>query len=87
MAHTPYPKSHRFVVVYRAEAREIANAEEVRRGWVERVPDPRAVDAGDTTQDRQGFAKLEELPGLITEMIGRAEKSDTTARRGRRPSP
>ena len=59
------PKSHRFVVVYRVEAREIAGAAEVRRGWVERVPEPRALDDGEPQPARRGFQDLEELPGLI----------------------
>lgn len=74
------------MVVYRAEAREIANAEEVRRGWVERVPDPRSAEAADAARDRQGFAALEDLPAVISGMIDRAEETEPKAPLGRRPS-
>ena len=35
------PQSHRFVVVYRNEHREIEGAADIWRGWVERIPNPR----------------------------------------------
>ena len=79
------PKTHRFVVVYRMEAREIAGAAEVRRGWVERVPDPRALEAGEAERERLGFQALAELPDLIARMIDKAE-APARAAPDRRPS-
>jgi hypothetical protein len=76
----PTPKAYRFVVVYRAETREIEGAAEVRRGWIERVLDPRSLDAG-IGQQRLGFHTLAELPGLIARMIEAAEATDTKDRR------
>ncbi len=77
-------RSHRFVVVWRAETREIASAGEVRRGWVERVPDPRGQAAGEATVHRQGFQRLDELPAVIARLIADAE-ADGEARPARRP--
>jgi hypothetical protein len=68
-------RTHRFVVVYRMELREIAGAAEVRRGWVERVPDPRGLAAGEPERERLGFQTLAELPELIARMIDKAEAS------------
>ena len=65
--------AHRFVVLYRTETREIEGAAEVRRGWIERVPDPRALEAGESEHLRLGFQSLDELPGLIARMIGDVE--------------
>lgn len=62
-------RTHRFVVLWRFEAREIAGAAEVRRGWIERVPDPRAQEAGAERPERVGFSDLGELPALIARMI------------------
>ena len=39
MTRASHSQSFRFVVVYRAEAREIEGAAEVRRGWVQRILD------------------------------------------------
>jgi hypothetical protein len=66
------------------ELREIAGAAEVRRGWVERVPDPRGLAAGEAERERLGFQTLAELPDLIARMI---EKAEASARPGdyRRP--
>lgn len=69
---SPPPRSHRFVVVWRAEAREILGAAPVERGWVERVPDPRADEASGGRRDRQGLVRLEDLPGVIEAMMARA---------------
>jgi hypothetical protein len=79
------PVTHRFVVVYRLEAREIEGAAEVRRGWIERVPDPRALDAGEAERERLGFQALAELPDLIARMIDKAE-TPARAAPDRRPS-
>ena len=68
----PSPRGHRFVVVWRAEAREIVGAAPVERGWVERIPDPRAVEAEGGRRDRQGLVRLEDLPGVIEAMMARA---------------
>ena len=73
------------MVVYRTEVREIEGAAEVRRGWVERVPDPRALDAGDAERERLGFQALDELPALIARMINKAE-APARAAADRRPS-
>jgi hypothetical protein len=85
VARASQPRTHRFVVVYRAEAREIDGADEVRRGWVERVPDPRAADAGDTERDRSGFRMLTELPELIESMIEKVEGGSSRPTKGRPP--
>jgi hypothetical protein len=68
-----HPHAHRFVVVYRIETREIPGAAEVRRGWVERVPDPREVEAGEADRSRFSFQALSDLPALITRMIDEVE--------------
>ncbi len=62
-------RSHRFVVVYREEAREIAQATGIWRGWIEKVPDPRALDAGNTPPARLGFVALTEVPDLMTRLM------------------
>jgi hypothetical protein len=79
-------RSHRFVVVWRAETREIASAAEVRRGWVERVPDPRAQAAGEAAAQRVGFHQLDELPAVIARLIADAE-AGPAAHPVRRPRP
>jgi len=63
-------RSHRFVVVYRAETREIRDASEIWRGWIESVPDPRDSDE-DAVPQRLGFQSLEDLPRLIDTLIRR----------------
>lgn len=73
MQRAMHPQAHRFVVVYRVEAREIDGAAEVRRGWIERVPDPRGLEAGENEHARRGFQALSELPGLIAGLIEEAE--------------
>ncbi len=65
-------QSHRFVVVFRNEIREIENAAEVWRGWVERIPDPRQREIGRQDDDRLDFQSLEELPALIGRLIARS---------------
>ena len=65
-------RSHRFVVVYREDAREIAGAQGVWRGWVEKVPDPRTLDSSGTTAQRYGFLALTELPDLMVKLIAAA---------------
>lgn len=64
-----HTRSHRFVVVYREEAREIAEAEGVWRGWIEKVPDPRAADAGDGAPVRLGFVTVAEVPALMLRLM------------------
>ena len=76
--------AHRFVVLYRTETREIKGAAEVRRGWIERVPDPRRLEAGESEHLRLGFQALDELPGLIARMIHEVEARDPGAK-DRRP--
>lgn len=73
MPRGPLSPSHRFVVVWRSELREIACAAEIRRGWVERVPDPRALVAGKGPAQRVGFHQLDELPDVIAQLIDDAE--------------
>jgi hypothetical protein len=68
-----HPRTHRFVVVYRIETREIPGAVDVRRGWIERVPDPREVEADQADRSRLGFQELNDLPVLITRMIAQVE--------------
>lgn len=65
-------QSHRFVVVFRREAREIENATEVWRGWVERIPSPRQKEIDHQEDDRLDFQSLEELPKLIARLIERS---------------
>ena len=86
MARATQPRTHRFVVAYRIEAREIDGAEEVRRGWIERVPDPRAAEAGDSERDRLGFRALADLPGLIEGMIEKVEAPARPTAKGRPPA-
>jgi hypothetical protein len=69
---TETAQTFRFVVVYRAEAREIAGATPVWRGWVEQVPDPRALDDAMQPCPRLGFQDLAELPALFSEIIARS---------------
>ena len=72
MRRTETSQTFRFVVVYRAEAREIAGAAPVWRGWVEQVPDPRALDDEMQPCPRLGFQDLAELPALVSEIIARS---------------
>ncbi|MGQ0564359.1 MAG: hypothetical protein ACT4OK_04730 [Gemmobacter sp.] len=74
MQTAPHPRSHRFVVVWRAETREIAGAAPVERGWVERIPDPRAAETDGDARDRQGLVRLADLPGVIEAMMARAAR-------------
>lgn len=69
MKNSTDPQSHRFVIVYRTETREIADAAVVWRGWVERVPDPRQIEAEQAEGQRLGFHALDELPGLIRALM------------------
>lgn len=72
MKTTAETQSHRFVVVYRNEAREIENAAEIWRGWIERIPYPRQRESDQQVEDRLGFQTLEELPLLITRLMERS---------------
>jgi hypothetical protein len=84
MPRTP-TRSHRFVVLWRVEARESDGAAEVRRGWVERVPTAPATDACESRSARVGFQQLADLPVLITRMIEEVE-APRRAAPDRRPS-
>lgn len=81
-----HTQSHRFVVVYREEAREIAEAEGIWRGWIEKVPDPRALDAGEGAATRMGFSALTEVPDLMLRLMqpGTITPGATTDRRPNR---
>jgi len=81
VSHARPSQSHRFVVVYRLEAREIAEAAEVWRGWVERIPDPRQRAEAGQTDERLGFQNLDELPGLIARLMEHADRGAATDRR------
>lgn len=61
--------SHRFVVIYRREQREIESAAEEWRGWVERVPEPRQRALENQRMERLSFQHLLELPELINKLI------------------
>lgn len=74
-------RSHRFVVVYREEVREIAQAEGVWRGWIEKVPDPRSLDVGEAGPPRLGFLTLAEIPDLIQALIQATTPIATADRR------
>jgi len=76
--------SHRFVVVFRREAREIAGAPEVWRGWVERVPAPGELPPDQSGANRIGFRELAELPALIRTLIDRIERPGGTQAQERR---
>jgi hypothetical protein len=71
----PPSLSHRFVVVWRAETREIVGAASVERGWVERIPDPRSAEDQSRRRDRQGLLRLADLPGVIEAMMARAAEA------------
>lgn len=77
-------QSHRFVVVYRSENRELENAAEIWRGWVERIPDPRQRELDKQNTERLGFQALSDLPHLIEELMDRAAAM-TDAPSNRRP--
>lgn len=68
--------SHRFVVVYRCERREIDGAADVWRGWIERIPDPRQRVEDGQSEDRLGFHDLKEVPALMTRLIKDAGQTD-----------
>lgn len=65
-------QSHRFVVVYRSEEREIEGVGEIWRGWVERVPDPRQRDLEGQLDERLSFTELSELPERVGTLITQA---------------
>lgn len=69
MSRPSHPQSHRFVVVFREEAREIPQAAGVWRGWIEKVPDPRALDMGEASAPRLGFSALTEVPDLMLRLM------------------
>lgn len=81
MKQTARSRTYRFIVVYRIEEREIDGAEEIRRGWVERVPDPRNATDAETT--RVGFHDLGSLPGLIDKIVETAEAETPPKANGR----
>lgn len=69
MKHLTATQSHRFVLVFRNETREISDAEPVWRGWIERVPDPRQREIARQSEERLGFQSLDEIPVLIERLI------------------
>jgi hypothetical protein len=80
MVTSPMPdhrpaQSHRFVIVWRLEPREIEGAAEVWRGWVERIPDARQREERGERQDRVGLSRLEDLPEQIAKLIARTGPS------------
>ncbi|MGI9507416.1 MAG: hypothetical protein ACR2RE_30605 [Geminicoccaceae bacterium] len=87
MAKAKILQSHRFVLVYRMESREIEGAADVWRGWIERVPDPRQREHGQQTEDRLGFHDLSELPGLVETLISRSETASASTPSKRRSAP
>ncbi|MFV0385051.1 hypothetical protein [Paracoccus sp. (in: a-proteobacteria)] len=80
MPHVRRNPSHRFVVVYRRETREISGAVEVWRGWIERIPDPRQRVEEGQTEGRLGFNELAEIPGLMMQLIDEAKQCDRRKR-------
>lgn len=80
MPSSRHRPSHRFVVVYRCEAREIDGAAEVWRGWVERIPDPRQRVEDGQSEERLGFTDLAEVPELMTRLIEDAGQPDRRRR-------
>ncbi len=60
--------SHRFVVLYRREPREIDGASEQWRGWVSRVQAP-GEEAGAGAEQRVCFRELSELPAAVEALI------------------
>jgi hypothetical protein len=60
-------ESHRFVVVYRREEREIPGARENWRGWVVRVPERKT--AGEEAPQPLWFIELDELPPLLRRLV------------------
>lgn len=80
------PQSHRFVVVYRNEHREIEGAADIWRGWVERIPNPRQRELERQREDRLDFRNLSDLPHLI-EMLIRRSETDLDLSSNRRPRP
>lgn len=83
MASANELQSHRFVVVFRREAREIEGASEVWRGWIERVPAPGEPAPNEAGANRIGFGELAELPALIRTLIDRAARPDAASAQGR----
>ncbi|MEQ9260806.1 MAG: hypothetical protein RIG84_17095 [Roseovarius sp.] len=80
-------QSHRFVLVYRSETREIEGAATIWRGWVQRVPNPRQREMDMQTDDRVDFRDLAEVPELLELLMTRAgtpEEAKPSTRR-RRP--
>jgi hypothetical protein len=75
--------SYRFVVVFRREAREIAGAAEVWRGWVERIPAPDESGPAEAGSNRLGFCDLAELPESILTLIDRSRSGDEATSDGR----
>lgn len=80
LSHSRPYISHRFVVVWRCEAREIVGAAKVWRGWIERIPDPRQRFEDGQTEERLGFNDLDEVPERIRALIEDAGQSDRRSR-------
>ena len=72
-------QSHRFVVVYRAESREIDGAAAIWRGWVERIPDPRQREMDRQKPDRIDFRDLTDLPDHMSTLMARAGPSEAAS--------
>lgn len=72
MPHFEPPVSHRFVVLYRREPREINGASEQWRGWVSRVQSAREQAAG-VEEQRVWFQELSELPAVMEKLIRDAD--------------
>lgn len=66
--------SHRFVVLYRREPREIRGAREQWRGWISRVQSPEEQAAG-VEERRVWFHQLSELPEVIETLINDVDAS------------
>jgi hypothetical protein len=56
----------------------------VWRGWIEKVPDPRALDQGEASVTRMGFLALTEVPDLMLRMMQTATPLATSDRRPNR---
>ncbi len=72
--------SHRFVVLYRREPREIGGAADEWRGWVQRVPEP-TEDVSADEGDRIWFGDLKELPGAVQSLIERIRPEEGPGRK------
>ena len=69
-------ESHRFVVLYRREPRELHERNgptEEWRGWVSRVPDRVELVRG-VKEERLSFRALQDLPDLIRMLVEQARR-------------